>query len=179
MKSESAAITLILRRFHAAISSPRGASFIWDGLEGTLAALSPATRAGGHVCVGEPHWRRWPLPDEVAEEGFVPLAETVERFERRSLPVVTVVAASEDDWDRYVTLSWRAVERWLAEHDDEEIRRQYEDGKRRYLSWQRELLGWAIFVGWNSVSPSRPGSQADLNPSSRAAQGRAISSCAS
>jgi hypothetical protein len=58
------------------------------------------------------------------------------------------VAASEDDWDRYVTLLWRAVEEWLAEHDDDEIRRQYEHGKRQYLSWQRELLGWAIFVGW-------------------------------
>src|SRR5436853_5792615 len=33
-----------------------GASFVWDGLDGTLAALSPAVRRGGHVAVGEPFW---------------------------------------------------------------------------------------------------------------------------
>jgi SAM-dependent methyltransferase len=125
-----------------------GASFIWGGLEETLAALAPAARGGGHVCVGEPYWRRWPLPEGTADEGFVPLERTVERFEEAGLAVVTIVAASEDDWDRYVTLSWRAVEEWLAEHDDEAVRRQYEEAKQTYLRSQRELLGWAVFVGW-------------------------------
>ena len=125
-----------------------GASFIWGGLAATLGALAPSVRAGGHVCVGEPYWRRWPLPDGLDDEGFVPLTETVARFEEAHLPVVSVVAASEDDWDRYVTLSWRAIEEWLVEHDDETIRRQHEDAKRRYLRWQRDLLGWAIFAGW-------------------------------
>ena len=125
-----------------------GASFIWDGLEQTLASLVPAARPDGHVCVGEPYWRRWPLPENVADEGFVALDATVDRFERTGLPVVTVIASSEDDWDRYVTLSWRAVEEWLAENDDDEIRRQYESDKQRYLRWRRELLGWAIFMGW-------------------------------
>src|SRR5919204_6032738 len=32
-----------------------GASFVWGDLPGTLAALVPATRAGGHVVVGEPY----------------------------------------------------------------------------------------------------------------------------
>jgi cyclopropane fatty-acyl-phospholipid synthase-like methyltransferase len=35
-----------------------GASFVWAGLEGTLAALVPTVRPGGHVVVGEPYWRR-------------------------------------------------------------------------------------------------------------------------
>lgn len=130
------------------VSTCLGASFIWDGLERTLAALTPAARGGGHVCVGEPYWRRWPLPEGIDDEGFVPLAKTVERFEQAGLRLITIIPASEDDWDRYVTLSWRAVEEWLAEHDDEDIRRQYEEHKQRYLRWQRELLGWAIFVGW-------------------------------
>jgi precorrin-6B methylase 2 len=125
-----------------------GASFIWDGLDGTLAALTPAARPGGHVCVGEPYWRRWPLPDDIEDEGYVPLAETVDRFERDGLRVVTIIAASEDDWDRYVTLSWRALEEWLAENDDEDIRRQHERYRHEYLYGQRDLLGWAIFVGW-------------------------------
>jgi cyclopropane fatty-acyl-phospholipid synthase-like methyltransferase len=40
-----------------------GASFIWDGLDGMLATLAPAVKPGGHVVVGEPFWRRWPLPE--------------------------------------------------------------------------------------------------------------------
>ena len=40
-----------------------GASFIWDGLDGTLAALTPAVRPDGFVVVGEPYWRVWPLPE--------------------------------------------------------------------------------------------------------------------
>jgi protein-L-isoaspartate O-methyltransferase len=30
-----------------------GATFVWDGLEGTLNALTPLVRIGGHVVVGE------------------------------------------------------------------------------------------------------------------------------
>ena len=37
-----------------------GATFVWDNLDGTLSALVPAVRAGGHVVVGEPYWRRSP-----------------------------------------------------------------------------------------------------------------------
>jgi SAM-dependent methyltransferase len=124
-----------------------GASFIWDGLDGTLAALTPAARPGGHVCVGEPYWRR-PLPDGVDDQGYVSLADTVDRFEQTGLAVVTLIDASDDDWDRYVTLSWRALEEWLAENDDEDIRRQYEQYKHQYLHEERGLLGWAIFVCW-------------------------------
>src|SRR6266704_31018 len=57
-----------------------GASFVWDGVAATLAALTPAVRPGGHVVVGEPYWRRWPLPTGIADDGFVTLAETIDRF---------------------------------------------------------------------------------------------------
>lgn len=43
-----------------------GASFVWDGLAGTLAALRPAVNDGGFVVVGEPYWRSWPPPKDVA-----------------------------------------------------------------------------------------------------------------
>ena len=127
-----------------------GASFIWNGLEGTLAALAPAARRRGHVVVGEPYWRTWPLPDGRADEGYAALEDTVNRFEVSGLRVETVIDASLDDWDRYETLHWRGVEEWLEAHADDadapEIRRLHEASRTRYLSWQRELLGWAIFA---------------------------------
>jgi SAM-dependent methyltransferase len=128
-----------------------GASFVWHGLEGTLAALVPAVRPGGHVVVGEPFWRSWPLPEGVDDDGYVPLRETVARVEAAGLALVTLIASSEDDWDTYESLHWRALEAWLAEHprdpDTVAIRERHEAQREAYLRHERALFGWAIFVG--------------------------------
>ncbi|TML89475.1 MAG: class I SAM-dependent methyltransferase [Actinobacteria bacterium] len=129
-----------------------GASFVWVDLPGTIEALAPAARRGGHVVVGEPYWRK-PPPDDHPEgpETFVSLEQTVERFEQEGLPVVSLIAASQDDWDRYESLHWRAVEEWIAENPDhpeaDDLREQGARYKQLYLRWNRDLLGWAIFAG--------------------------------
>jgi SAM-dependent methyltransferase len=131
-----------------------GASFVWGGLAGTLDALEPVVRPGGHVVVGEPFWRKLPLPEDYPDrdEPFTSLEGTVAIMESGSLRVVSVIASSEDDFDRYDTLHWRAVEEWLADSsedpDADEIRSRHEGYKRNYLRFGREYLGWAIFVGW-------------------------------
>jgi hypothetical protein len=58
-----------------------------------------------------------------------------------------VIAASEDDWDRYESLPWRVLEEWLAGDGEPEIRARHEGYRTKYLAYQRALLGWAIFVG--------------------------------
>jgi precorrin-6B methylase 2 len=128
-----------------------GASFVWDDLRGTLTALTPAVRARGHVVVGEPYWRVWPVPDGVDDEGYVALADTAARFADAALDVTGIIASSEDDWDRYESLHWRALDEWLAEHpgdpDAPQFRVRYERTRDDYLRSERALLGWAIFVG--------------------------------
>ena len=128
-----------------------GASFVWNGLEATLAALTPSVRPGGRVVVGEPYWRRWPLPEGIADDGFASLDGTTGRFEAAGLRVEALIASSEDDWDRYESLHWGALEDWLDEHPDDPdaagIRRRHEQVRADYLRWRRELFGWAIFVG--------------------------------
>jgi len=132
-----------------------GASFVYGGLAATLDALEPAVRPGGHVVVGEPYWRSWPLPEDYEDrhEPFTSLDGTVAIVESSELRVVTLIDASLDDWDRYETLHWRAVEEWLAENRDDpeaaEIRERGERWKRSYLRHGREHLGWAIFVCWS------------------------------
>jgi SAM-dependent methyltransferase len=131
-----------------------GASFVYGGLADTVAALAPAVRPGGYVAVGEPYWRRLPLPAgyEERDEPFTTLEGSVTIFETEGLPVVSIIASSEDDWDRYETLHWQSVEHWLAENpgdsDAAEIRARSERHKRSYLRHGREHMGWAIFVGW-------------------------------
>ena len=125
-----------------------GASFVFDGLEGTLAALVPAVRPHGYVALGEPYWRTWPLPNGIDDLGYVALAATAERFDAAGLRLVGLIAASEDDWDRYESLHWRAMEEWLEERPDDELRRKHQQFRDDYLRRQREHLGWAILVGW-------------------------------
>ena len=73
------------------------------------------------------------------------------RLEKAQLTTVGLIAASRDDWDRYESLHWRAVEDWLEEHPEDpeapEIRGEHEGHRRHYLETTRELMGWAIFVG--------------------------------
>lgn len=124
-----------------------GAAFVWGSIADAAAALRPAVRAGGFVAIGEPFWRRWPLPAGVDAEGYVPLFETAARLEAEGFALTGLLAASEDDWDRYESLHWRAMEEWLAEHPDEELRTLHVQRRADHLRSRRALLGWAIFVG--------------------------------
>jgi len=131
-----------------------GASFVFGSLAATIETLEPAVRPGGYVAVGEPFWRRLPLPDDYEDrrDPWTTLEGTVVAFETSGLPVVSIIASSEDDWDRYETFHLQAVEQWLATSPDDpdapEIRARHEGGKRAYLRHGRELVGWAIFIGW-------------------------------
>jgi hypothetical protein len=130
-----------------------GASFAFDGLVPTVGALARAVPPRGLIAVGEPFWRTWPLPDGFAPgegEDFLPLAETVERFESGGVEVVSLIASSLDDWDRYETLHWLTLEEWLAANPDDPDAEAFRERGRlhrdRYLRWIRDLLGWGIFV---------------------------------
>lgn len=124
-----------------------GAAFVWGTIGDAAAALRPAVRPGGFVAIGEPFCQTWPLPDGTDPEGYVPLLETVGRLEQAGFALTGMLAASDDDWDRYESLHWRALEEWLAEHPDEELRARHEQRRDDYLRTRRPLLGWAIFVG--------------------------------
>lgn len=129
-----------------------GAAFVWGTIAEAAEALAPAVRRGGYVAIGEPFWRAWPLRDIPPRRSeFVGLDETLARFERSGLATTGIIAASEDDWDVYRSLHWRAIEEWLSEHAShpgaDEIRARLEDERDGYVRTERALLGWAIFVG--------------------------------
>jgi SAM-dependent methyltransferase len=125
-----------------------GASFVWGSIGDAATALVPAVRRGGFVAIGEPFWRRWPPPDGVDDAGYVDLAGTCNRFVGAGVAITGLIAADEDDWDRYESLHWRALEEWLALHPGaDDIRGGHERAREEYLRSGRALLGWAILVG--------------------------------
>jgi hypothetical protein len=141
------------RRYDAALCL--GATFVYGGLVPTLERLREAAPL---LAVGEPYWRTWPLPPEpeldaagrTDEEDWLPLPETVERVESTGARVVSLIASSEEDWDRYESLHWLALDRWLAANPGqpqaEEFRARGAADRDRYLRWERAVMGWAIFV---------------------------------
>jgi SAM-dependent methyltransferase len=150
---EADAAAYELGRYDAALCL--GASFAYGGLVPTLERLRTAAPL---LAVGEPYWRDWPLPaaadadeeERVDEQEWLQLPETVERAESAGVRVVSLIASSEDDWDRYESLHWLALDEWLAANPDhpqaEEFRARGAARRARYLAWERSVLGWAIFV---------------------------------
>ncbi|WP_405579768.1 SAM-dependent methyltransferase [Streptomyces sp. NBC_01190] len=136
-----------------------GATWIGDGLAGTIELLRPALRPGGLMLIGEPYWTE-PAPPEALEalEGtdsepdtFASLAGTLDRFEAAGMELVEMVLADGDSWDRYAAEQWFTISEWLrsvpADHPDAADMRQFLDHARRaHLTWNRRYLGWGVFV---------------------------------
>ncbi|GGO75992.1 SAM-dependent methyltransferase [Nonomuraea cavernae] len=137
------------------IVSCLGATWIGDGLLGTLDLMRPPLRAGGLALVGECYWPT-PPPDEAYEslgitrDTFTSLAGTGERFESAGFELVEMVMSNVDSWDRYVASQWWTLSEWL-QHNSEDpdapaIRDFLNQSRRSHLEYGRQYLGWGVFV---------------------------------
>lgn len=132
-----------------------GATWIGNGLVGTLALMRPALRPGGLLLVGEPYWIDGP-PDEaykalgVGRGDFTSLDGTLDRFEQAGVELVEMVLANHDSWDRYVAAQWMTLHDWLRTHADDPdapaIRDWLNAERRAYLRYGRRYFGWGVFV---------------------------------
>jgi SAM-dependent methyltransferase len=141
-----------------------GATWIGDGLVGTLDLMRPRVKPGGIVAVGEPYWID-PLPEGVSlagviDTGFASLAGTLDRCNSAGFDLVEMVLANSDEWDRYEAAQWMTVDDWLKDNPDdpdaEAIREWIRAGQRSYLSADRRYLGWGVFVLRPTIDGSRP-----------------------
>jgi SAM-dependent methyltransferase len=134
-----------------------GATWIGDGVAGTISLLEQSLRPGGMVLIGEPYWRREPLDDEAAERSGAPsrdrfrsLPGLVEHFHEVGFDVVEMVLADQDSWDRYVAPQWMNTRRWLEENPDDELaaemRGDLTQSQLDYTRYGREFLGWGVFA---------------------------------
>ena len=134
-----------------------GATWIGDGVAGTIELLRRSIRPGGMLLVGEPYWRREP-PDQVTVEAcharsrddFRALPALVEQFGELGYDVVEMVLADQDSWDRYRAAQWLNVRRWLDRNPDDglagELRAELTADPARYVRYEREYLGWGVFA---------------------------------
>lgn len=137
------------------VASCLGASWIWGGYSGTLDALAKWTKPGGLVISGEPYWKKPPEPHQCEAMGVT--AETYGTHEGnvqlaldKGLGALYTLVSSDDEWDHYQSAQWLAVERYArANRDDEDtadILKTSRVFRDQYLEWERDVLGWAIYV---------------------------------
>ncbi|MCE6998861.1 methyltransferase domain-containing protein [Saccharothrix sp. S26] len=134
-----------------------GATWIGDGVPGTVELLRRSLRPGGLLLIGHPFWRQHP-PDQAAVEGsgvpdrddYLPLPELLAQFGELGCDVVEMVLADQDSWDRYVAAQWLNTRRWLDENPDDELvpvmRAELTSAPVRYARYEREYVGWGVFA---------------------------------
>jgi SAM-dependent methyltransferase len=134
-----------------------GATWIGDGVEGTIALLRQSLRPGGMMLIGEPYWRITP-PDQATveachamdSENFRSLPGLLEQFGSLGYDVVEMVLADQDSWDRYEAPKWLNLRRFLDQHPDdelaEELRTELRTAALDHVRYQREYLGWGVFA---------------------------------
>ncbi|MFD4831899.1 SAM-dependent methyltransferase [Streptomyces uncialis] len=134
-----------------------GATWIGSGVAGTVELLRRSLAPGGMMLIGEPYWRREP-EDQATVEGchmarkddLLTLPELLQQFGDLGCDVVEMVVADQDSWDRYVAAQWLNIRRWLdANPDDEladEMRAELIAAPVQHARYQREYLGWGVFV---------------------------------
>ncbi|MGW6529426.1 SAM-dependent methyltransferase [Streptomyces venezuelae] len=134
-----------------------GATWIGSGVAGTVELLRRSLAPGGTMLIGEPYWRREPEDQTVVEgchmarkDDLLTLPELLKQFGDLGCDVVEMVLADQDSWDRYVTAQWLNIRRWLdANPDDEladEMRAELTAAPVQHARYQREYLGWGVFV---------------------------------
>jgi SAM-dependent methyltransferase len=134
-----------------------GATWIGNGVAGTIDLLERSLRPGGLLLVGEPFWRMDP-PDQATIEGcharakddYHDLPGLVALFGKLGWDLVEMVLANDDSWDRYVAAQWITVRTWLDAnpHDDlaGEFRSELDSSPLTYARYLRPYLGWGVFA---------------------------------
>jgi SAM-dependent methyltransferase len=132
-----------------------GATWIGDGLTGTLALMRRWLRPGGLALVGECYWTSPPPPEAYASlqltpDLFTSLSGTAARIEEADFELVEMVLADQDTWDRYVASQWWTLSEWLRENptdpDAAALREFLNQSRRAHLEYGRQYLGWGVFV---------------------------------
>jgi len=132
-----------------------GASWIYQGHGGTLRALKATTKPGGLIVVGEPFWLKEPdeaylAAESLTRDTFGTHYGNVLVGEEEGLSTLYATVSSPDDWDRYEALQWYAAEKYAGDNPDDshlpEILARAARGRKSYLQWGRDTLGWAMYL---------------------------------
>ncbi|GAB3116698.1 methyltransferase domain-containing protein [Streptomyces calidiresistens] len=139
------------------IAACLGATWIGDGVAGTIELLDRSLRPGGMLLIGEPYWLRRPRDRATIEacwareeSDFRLLPDLIAHFAELGWDLVEMMLADPDSWDRYQAAQWLAIRRWLDRNPDDELapelRAELSTEPIRYTRYARSHLGWGVFA---------------------------------
>lgn len=132
-----------------------GTAAVHGDVTGALAALVPALTPDGILLLGEATIDA-PIPKRYqehlrAQRWHVPSSrELLEAFDAAALEVVMALRATQDEWDRYMSLQWKAVSDHARAHPADAQAQEFLDTARDeqelYLRYQRRVMDWTVFA---------------------------------
>lgn len=134
-----------------------GATWIGDGVTGTIALLKMSLKPNGILLIGHPYWRKSPPPQEAItacgaeqESDWLTLPDLIESMQAHDCDVIEMVLADQDSWDRYVAAQWRSIREFIDANPDDELtpafREELATSPVLHAKYQREYLGWGVFA---------------------------------
>lgn len=146
-----------VEEYTADVVSCLGATWIGDGLLGTLRLMNRATKdESSLLLVGEPYWVEEPPTEAVQaltdgeRDRYGTLPEVLDRVQEGGFELTEMVLANGDTWDRYEASQWKSVDDWIRNNPEnpntEGMRMWIDEIRRNYLKYGRKYLGWGVFV---------------------------------
>lgn len=141
----------------ADIAACIGATWIGNGVPGSIDLLRKSLKPGGIMLIGHPYWRKQPdSPDVLAaceaedENTWLPLHDLIAQMQACDCDVIEMMLADQDSWDRYVAAQWRNIREFVDENPDDDLTPAFRNELRTspvtHTKYQREYLGWGIFA---------------------------------
>ncbi|HEX7071556.1 MAG TPA: class I SAM-dependent methyltransferase [Rhodothermales bacterium] len=131
-----------------------GASFAIGTFEEAVEWLRRYVKPGGIMAIGDIYARHASIPAESAQHfGAGPvrsLSDTALHMDRNGMTLIGLIDSSLDEWDRYESLHWRTADEWARQNPTHPERCAFVGRtahfKANHLRFDRDSLGWAIFV---------------------------------
>ena len=132
-----------------------GTAPLYGGLSGALKAFARVLNPEGYVIVGEPS-ARLPLPKryarylETLEWDIVGERQLMREIDDRGYELLWNLRSTSDEWDRYMSMQWTAVNNHARLNPGDEQAQEFLDWVRDeqevYLRYQRHWVEWNVML---------------------------------
>jgi SAM-dependent methyltransferase len=132
-----------------------GTAPVYSGFSDALRVIARCVRPEGYVIIGEPS-ARLPLPKRYAE--YLAMLQWSVYGERQLMHMIDDsgfellwnLRSTKDEWDRYMSMQWKAVSDHARAHPDDEQAQEFLDWVRDeqevYLRYQRHWVEWNVML---------------------------------
>lgn len=139
------------------IAACLGATWIGDGVPGTIDLLQKSLKPEGMMLIGHPYWLAEPPSQEAIEacgaeqeSDWLPLHGLIEQMQAYGYDVIEMMLADQHSWDRYVAAQWRNLREFIDKNPNDplvpEFRQELDTSPILHTKYQREYLGWGVFA---------------------------------